>query len=430
MLIKASLRHHANQAFFLLVFASEANAWVRAAGGNNGLKAGAQASAFSSGNGDPVLFALNALVMFATAILCLPKLRIITSVLLHERALLAIYGYSVLSILWSANPGNSFRTSVYLIAGLFQFIYIGLYFDGDQQISLVAHTVTLFALLSIAGEYLLSPVQDLAPGWTGIFPSKNYLGNVMAIGIIALLLERGSWTLRRYGLCTLCSSLLVLSQSFTSMLCVLTAATVILYLALHPSARMLLLVIGSAALILGLALMPNLVGVFLGASGKDTTLTGRDVIWAFSLRHIAMHPLLGYGYYAFWISEESSALQYLGWNPGQAHNGFLNLALDEGILGVSLLLLNLFVGLRRSLRQIHLGDPTGTGRWLLIMICYLVVHNVSEADFYQRPAWVVYLIAFIAASQTGLRNVIAARSDASLSFHRQPSPCVPEAVSL
>ncbi len=412
MLTKTSLQHHVNQAFFFLVFASEANAWVRTAGGNSGLKAGTQASAFSSGNGDPVLFALNAVVMCATAMLCLPKLRVILSVLLHERALAMIYGYSVLSILWSANPGNSFRTSVYLIASLLQFVYIGLYFDADQQISLVGQAVTAFAVLSILGQSLLAPVQDLAPGWTGIFPSKNYLGNVMAIGLVALLLKRGNWSLTRYAQCVLCCVLLLLSQSFTSILCVLAASLVILYLTLRRSARVLLLVSGSAFLLLGTLLMPNFLGAVLGMSGKDTTLTGRDVIWAFAFKHIAIHPLLGYGYYAFWISEESSALQYLGWNPGQAHNGFINLALDEGVLGVALLLATLLFGMRRSIRQIQRGDMEGTGRWLIVLLCYLMVHNISEADFYQRPAWVVYLIAYVAASQAELRNTFYAKRQA------------------
>ncbi len=413
---KQPVRYRLNQAFFFLVFASEANAWVRVAGGNNGLKAGAQASAFSSGNGDPVLFALNALVLCVTATLCLPKLRVLLSVLLHERALIAIYGYSILSILWSANPGNSFRTSVYLLAGLIQFVYIGIYFDADQQISLVAQAVTFLALLSIAGEYFLAPVQDLAPGWTGIFPSKNYLGNVMAIGLIALLLKREEWDVRRYAQCILCATLLILSQSFTSILCVLAASAVTAYLAIRQSARLLLITSACASLLLGALLVPNLLSVLLGASGKDTTFTGRDVIWAFSLKHIALHPLLGYGYYAFWISEESSALQYLGWNPGQAHNGFLNLALDEGVLGVLLLLAVLFVGLKRSLQQIRTGDLEGTGRWLLIMLCYLMVHNISEADFYQRPAWVVYLIAYAAASQAELRQTFMVRQRERTTF--------------
>ena len=410
--------------FFALVFASEANVWVRAAGGNTGLKAGAQASAFSSGNGDPILFSLNMLVLATTVVVCYPKLRQISAMLLDRRWLLAIYLYSAVSILWSANRGNTFRMSVYLIAGVIQFVYIALYFEAEEQIRLIGDLTSIFALLSVAGQYLMAPVQDLAPGWAGIFPSKNYLGNVMALGIIALVLRSGRWTLLRSSQVLLCAVLLLLSRSFTSVLCILAAMSIIVSLRLPRNMRMFLMVSAVGLGLLALVMLPNIIALLLGASGKDTTLTGRDVIWAFALRHIAIHPILGYGYSSFWISEGDSAMQYLGWNPGQAHNGFLNLALEEGWVGVGLLLALLFSGLRTALRQLRLGDPTGAGLWLLVMFVYLIVHNVSEADFYQRPAWLIYVIAYVAASRAELPWVYpeSERSSHTLAFTGTADP--------
>ena len=150
------------------------------------------------------------------------------------------------------------------------------------------------------------------------------------------------------------------------------------------------------------AVRPDFVSLLLGASGKNTTLTGRDVIWRFALKYIALRPFFGYGYYGFWISQQDAALEYLGWNPNQAHNGFLDLTLNEGLVGLGILLLVFYVASRRSLRQLRDGDPTGAGRWSLIMLVYLLVHNVSEADFYQRPAWAVFLVSYMASTRASL----------------------------
>ena len=388
--------------FFLLVFASEASAWVRAAGGNVGLKVASQASAFSSGNGDPALFALNAFVVFITAIFAYPKLKTITGMLLDERALLLIYMYSFLSVLWAENIGNSIRIAIYLLFGLVQFTYLGWFLDAEEQIVTIGQIVTLFAVLSVAGQFLLSSSGDPAPGWTGIFPSKNYLGNVMAIGIITLLLESGRWTVARVLKMGICLPILVLSQSFTAIVCALACGGVIAYLKLTRRQKLVLVGAGVSLGVWISVLLPNFAALLLGASGKDTTLTGRDVIWAFAFKYIALRPFFGYGYYGFWISQQDAALEYLGWNPNQAHNGFIDLTLNEGFVGLAILLLVFYVALRRSLRQLRQGDATGAGRWSFVMLVYLLVHNVSEADFYQRPAWVVFLVAFIASAKADL----------------------------
>lgn len=387
--------------FFLLVFASGTYAWVRLAHGN-ALRVRSEASFLSTGNGDPVLFTLNAFVILTTLIVAFPKLKTLFAALVHERAMLMIYLYSVLSVLWAENTGNSVRVAVYLFFGLLQFTYIGWSLDAEEQAATLGKIVTFFAIVSILGEYLLPPNPDLAPGWTGVFLNKNLLGNVMALGIVATLLQRGRWSLSRIARLCLCATMLILSQSFTAMLCVLACGMVILYLRLTRRQRLLLVGTSTSLLVFVTALLPNFLTLLLGASGRDTTLTGRDVIWRFALKYIALRPFFGYGYYGFWISQQDAALQFLGWNPNQAHNGFLDLALNEGLAGLGILFAVLYLALRRSLRQIRNGDATGAGRWSLVLLVYVLVHNVAEADFYQRLAWAIFLMAYIASVKADL----------------------------
>lgn len=413
------MRAKFNVFFFFLVYSSQSGAWGRLIESNRGeLKAGAQATAFSTGNSDHGLLAMNIIVLAFTIYACYPKLKEMAAVLWGVKWLVAIYIECVLSVVWSAAPGDSFRQGIYLSASLFQFAYIALYFSVEDQIRLTGDVSVLFALLSVPAQYLLTPVHDLAPGWTGIFPSKNYFGNVMAIGIVALLLRTGKWNATRIAKLALCSVLLLLAQGFASILAVQVCIVIIVYLRLSRKARMLTLASVLSGAVMVAIFVPNIAALYLEANGKTTTLTGRDVIWAYSFKRFLERPILGYGYVAFWPAENADVLLHLGWNPNHAHNGFLEVALEEGLVGLGLLLIVFYDGMRRASRQLHRGDPSRAGVWILLQTVYLILHNVSEGDFYQRPAWVFYIVAYIAAAHSemalpifhGKPNVLPTRS--------------------
>ena len=79
--------------------------------------------------------------------------------------------------------------------------------------------------------------------------------------------------------------------------------------------------------------------VLLPAVGKDPTLSERTIIWAGAWNTIAHHPLLGYGYGAFWTGLKGTSLNLVlisGWVLAQAQNGYLDLWLQVGVGGVIL----------------------------------------------------------------------------------------------
>ena len=89
-------------------------------------------------------------------------------------------------------------------------------------------------------------------------------------------------------------------------------------------------------------------GSMAEAVGKDPTLTDRTKIWAFVL---GMHtnPLVGTGYQSFWLGPR---LEYFWQNSGlghlnEAHNGYLEVYLELGLIGVSLLIGFLFRAIGR-----------------------------------------------------------------------------------
>src|SRR5262249_21893292 len=95
------------------------------------------------------------------------------------------------------------------------------------------------------------------------------------------------------------------------------------------------------------------------ALGKDATLTGRTALWYLVADAIAYRPWFGYGYGAFWLGatgESASIWSALSWQPAEAHNGFLDLGLQLGLVGVALFLTGFGTAVWRAIGVIRRTD--------------------------------------------------------------------------
>ena len=72
--------------------------------------------------------------------------------------------------------------------------------------------------------------------------------------------------------------------------------------------------------------------------GKDPTLTGRSELWEDILNHAKKHLIWGCGYGGYWVldSKEIEALyQVYTWLPNEAHNGYIDLTNELGLIGIT-----------------------------------------------------------------------------------------------
>ena len=77
----------------------------------------------------------------------------------------------------------------------------------------------------------------------------------------------------------------------------------------------------------------------LAVVGRDATFTGRTDIWRIVLDAIGQKPLLGFGYYAATVDFMRPLLVgAIGQAAVDAHNGYLDVMLGTGIVGLVLLL--------------------------------------------------------------------------------------------
>ena len=75
----------------------------------------------------------------------------------------------------------------------------------------------------------------------------------------------------------------------------------------------------------------------------DSTFTGRTEIWEFAVSSLALHPLLGYGFAAFWGTSSIESLiqnDQIEWTAtaSHSHNGYLDSALTMGYPGLALII--------------------------------------------------------------------------------------------
>jgi O-antigen ligase len=148
-----------------------------------------------------------------------------------------------------------------------------------------------------------------------------------------------------------------------------------------------------------------------GALGRSSNLSGRTEIWA-ALIPAASNPILGAGFESFWISPDAArfwnTLGHLGWwHPEilvpEAHNGYIEIYLNLGWVGLGLISVILISGYRRAVSAFRMNPSVGS-----LMLAYVIVsavYSITEAGFRSLdPIWAFLLLAIVTSTgvTTGL----------------------------
>jgi O-antigen ligase len=188
---------------------------------------------------------------------------------------------------------------------------------------------------------------QLAGNWRGFFAHKNGAGAGMAILIIyGIYIIRTLSGLLGALIIAFAAVFLVLTESKSPiMLLPLALIVSIAFVRLRSPAAKLVTLISIPAIIAVLTIGSVEFGVVSGVVGKlmsDPTYTGRTDIWRFTLDHIAQRPIVGFGYQAFWgtadLVNSWTWLESWGYRASDAHNGYLNVAVMTGLVGLTLVL--------------------------------------------------------------------------------------------
>ncbi|MCB9961301.1 MAG: O-antigen ligase [Hyphomonas sp.] len=318
--------------------------------------------------------------------------------------LLLLTAMTVVSSLWSIDPAITFRRSIALVCMTVFGMYLAARFTWPEVLRLLGWTwLFLCAANLIAGGLFpgFGVDHEIHVGaWIGFYWEKNALGGYMSRAAFLFLFlaiadkrHRKAWIAGA----VLSVLLVLLSTSKTALLAMFVGfAALMAGIVMKRGAGMAIgtfwiAAVGAISAVLAVLLAPNVV---FGLLGKDPSLTGRTDIWEALMRSVSQHPFLGYGYGAFW-GEHSAPAHWVRlavhWEAPTAHNGWLEVLLAIGFVGLGLFLLNFFVVVVRSV----ISSAYGWGGIFAVgFLVQFLLFSLTESVVLQQNAivWLSYIV--------------------------------------
>ena len=249
----------------------------------------------------------------------------------------------------------------------------------------------------------IEPLTSTHPGaWKGIYIHKNDFSAYVVLTAAALFtsaIYAKNKLIIKWTLLAGCVCAIILSTSVTGLV---LSTTAILITLLFRSfywrgirsvflSMLALFAVGSISIVLTNAWNPIVIGL-----GRDPTLSARTLIWDFLIDYkIPARPLLGYGRSMFWSNPSlSGGIEQAAFHiPGHAHNGFIDLVLDVGLIGLFFFVVALVITYAKAWRLSYLNKGKAAYQWPIIFLNIMLLSNYTES-FLTRLAnifWVVFI---------------------------------------
>jgi exopolysaccharide production protein ExoQ len=331
--------------------------------------------------------------------------------------------YCLISVTWSPFPEPAFKRWIKAIGDLVMVLVL---VTDVHPIAALHRLFSRLGFILFPASVLLIRYTDIGRAYdvdgtpmnTGVTTNKNTLGLIVYLvslgalwSVRALLMDKKApnRTRRLVAQATILTFgvvLLQMAHSATSVACFLLGGGLMLATSLRAirnrPGRVHMLCLG-IVLVGGLIMLLGGQSVVTSALGRDSTLSGRTDIWKASIA-AADNPLFGTGYESFWNANAPKVariLTQLGFldmsNLVSAHNGYLEVYLDMGLVGLSLIAFILISGYRSAgeafRRNRQLGDL------ILAFVVTGVFYSITEAGFrVLSPSWIFLLLALVSAN--------------------------------
>ena len=347
--------------------------------------------------------------------------------------LLVYFGYCLLSIVWSDFQEVAAKRWLKAIGDLAMVLIVLTEIDPKAALSrLYSRTAFVLVPLSLVCiKYYPNAGRSYDP-WTGRQMYTGLTGDKNALGVITFVLmvgtvwrvlallpkegaarSRGRMLFAQGTVLAMGIFILRLADSVTSIVSFALASVLLVTMNLRPVRRhpaavhalVLLIVVGVASIFLlgGKASAAH-------ALGRDSSFSGRTEIWT-NVIPLAPNALFGAGFESFWLSptvHEKLWAAIPGLPLNEAHDGYIEVYLELGLVGVALIAYLLVDGYRRSMRA-YRRDP----KWGALLVAYVAsatIYSLTEAGFrMMNPIW-LFLLFSVSASDSILCGVVARSS--------------------
>jgi O-antigen ligase len=390
--------------------------------------AGGSFGAGSYEDGSPLDRTILTILLALGLVVLSKRMQKVRLILRANLPIILFFLYCLASVVWSDFPFVTFKRWTRGIADVVMILVIitDPYWEAALKwlLTRVAFVLIPLSVLLIrfipqyGRSYTVSGVQM----WTGVCTDKNALGAICMIFGTAILwqilrtvgdaksLSRGE-LIAKGSVFAMTLYLIWIIDSKTALTCFVLANVLIVLTWIGPRFRkpaILTVIVAGMIISCFCVLFLGIGGGALETMGRKADLTGRTEIWA-TVLPLATNPVLGTGYEDFWMGDRLATvarnLVYLN----QAHNGYLEIYLNLGWVGLILLSTiivtgyrNLILGLRRNFEM---------GRLKLAFFTICLIYNFTEATFkMQAPVWIFFLWAAMAVPKPRVRSQISARA--------------------
>ncbi len=327
-----------------------------------------------------------------------------------------LFGFMGLSIAWSDVPAVSFKRWVRSAGDLTMVLLVLSEKKPIEAIKLLIMRIA-FVLVPLSIIFIkffphigiAYTTDGLATMWIGVTTHKNELGALALIcGIFLLWNTIASWRNRKKEYLGVLLMVMIFwllrgsttSNSKTSILAFLLSSCMLIFLNfLKPNPKR----VGRILLSLGLIFVflnvitegfadSSLYEFIVRSSGRDSTLTGRTDLWKDLIAIASENPVLGRGFGSFWIGDLHHLWGKFIWHPTQGHNGYIDVFLELGLVGLFLLLSEILLAYKSILTNFALDFEYASLR--LVFFFMILMHNYTESSFLRGSSflWFVFLL--------------------------------------
>ena len=341
----------------------------------------------------------------------------------ENKALIFFLAYALLSLAWSVYPPATLYKLAFLFFSTLAGAYIAIRYQLRGVVDLISWIGAVFAILSIVivvfiPELGIMQNEIFFGSWTGIFWHRNHTGNIFSFFSMLFLLqvflgENSTWIRRTvYVILYLLSTAMVFgSRSATGVIVFLflqlAAGLVVLWIKFNTKLKSWHYYLVGGSLIAGFLAFVTNTAFFFGLLGRSAQMTGRIPLWQDLIQRVYMQkPILGYGYGALWMQKRFRIEMQIrhGWlyQVFFADNGFFDILLNMGIIGLILfLLVYIPLGVR------SLTKAVTSKSWLyfvpFLTFLYIFIGNLTysfllEVDQFVWMLLVIMVFAITAAN--------------------------------
>jgi exopolysaccharide production protein ExoQ len=392
----------------------------------------------------PVDAVINFVLLVLALLVLIYRRRKVSSVLRGNGPVLLFFSYAAVSMLWSDFP---FVTLKHWTKGIEDVAMVLLVLTDTDPVMAMRRILTRAAFILIPVSPLLGRfypelgrvfTKGGEPEFVGVAVQKNQLGQtclILGLGalwcFLAAYRDRTATNRRRRLIAQACvlaivGYLLQQCQSLTSTVAlVLTGSLMVLASQRSVAAKPAKLHFLAAA-VLTVAVVPVFVAPTLVETvGRDTTFSGRTEIWAI-LPTLVRNIWLGAGYETFLMGPRLvKARALMDASFQEAHNGYLEVYLNLGRIGMFLFACLLISGYRKLIAAVG-RDPAVFSLGLALFIGVLI-EGLSEAPFRMLQPTMFSLLWAIMGASKAVR--VSPRYGSEANSQRVGDRYVPSALS-